>query len=155
MTSTPNGLPNTGSALGFGSSLTGINVTTGIIDDTFLSGTYAFSMPDEGTITSIAAYFSSTTSLLLDGSTITITAEIYTSSTPNNDFTAVPGGIVTLSPALTGALSPGIISNGIATGLSIPVTAQTRVLVAFSINVSGLPNVYTVTGFANAGIKIQ
>ncbi len=76
---------------------------------------FAFSVPRAGTITSIAAYFSTTLALSLLGTTVTITAQLYSSTTPNNIFTAIPGASVTLAPPLTGVLALGTISNGITT----------------------------------------
>ncbi len=60
-----------------------------------------------------------TAALSLVGSTVTITAQLYSSTVPNNLFTPIPGAIVTLAPSLTGILSIGNISNGITTGLNI------------------------------------
>ncbi|WP_414826713.1 exosporium glycoprotein BclB-related protein [Bacillus nakamurai] len=91
---------------------------------------FAFSAPRSGTITSIAGYFSTTAALSLVGSTVTITAQLYSSTVPNNTFTPIPGAAVTLSPPLTGILSIGTIINGITTGLNISVTPQTRIFTA-------------------------
>ena len=114
----------------------------------------AFSVPRAGTITSLAAYFSVTAGLNILGTTITITAQLYQSTTPNNSFTAVPGAVVTLSPALTGTVSIGAVSNGITTGLNIPVNPQTRLLLVFSATASGLSLVNTIAGYASAGLTI-
>ena len=136
----------------------GLTITGGVINLTNPAGTltnFAFSMPRAGTITSISAFFSTTAALSLVGSTIQITAQLYSSSTPNNQFTAVPGAVVTLSPALTGVLSVGAISSGITTGLNITVTTQTRLMLVFSATASGLSLVNTVVGYASAGIAIS
>ncbi|WP_349629775.1 exosporium glycoprotein BclB-related protein, partial [Lysinibacillus sp. D4A1_S13] len=76
---------------------------------------FAFSATRSGTITSIAAYFSTTAALALVGSTVTITAQLYRSTVPNNTFTPIPGASVTLDPPFTGILSIGRVSNGITT----------------------------------------
>ncbi|WP_289306511.1 exosporium glycoprotein BclB-related protein [Paenibacillus terrae] len=148
----------TTSLIGFGSSATGISLLGGVID---LTGTlvgplinFAFSVPRDGVITSIAGYFSTTAALTLVGSTVTITAQLFSSTTPDNTFTAVPGATVTLAPPLTGIIALGTISNGITTGLAIPVTAQTRLLLVFSATATGLSLVNTVVGYASAGITI-
>jgi len=158
MTTVAGGLVGTTSVLGFGSSATGISLSGGTID---LTGNvlgpiinFAFSAPRDGTITAIAAYFSTTLALSLLGSTVTITAQMYSSTTPNNIFTAIPGAIVTLAPPLTGVVSLGSISNGITTGLSIPVTAQTRLLMVFSATATGTSLINTVVGYASAGLTI-
>ncbi|WP_413409119.1 exosporium glycoprotein BclB-related protein [Paenibacillus amylolyticus] len=152
------GLVGTTSLIGFGSSATGVSILGGTID---LTGTivgplinFAFSVPRDGVITSIAAYFSTTAALALVGSTVTITAQLFSSPTPNNAFTAVPGAVVTLAPPLTGIIALGSISNGITTGLTIPVTAQTRLLLVFSATATGLTLVNTVIGYASGGVNI-
>ncbi|WP_405159254.1 exosporium glycoprotein BclB-related protein [Paenibacillus sp. FSL H8-0283] len=152
------GLVGTTSLIGFGSSATGVSILGGTID---LTGTivgplinFAFSVPRDGVITSIAAYFSTTAALALVGSTVTITAQLFSSPTPNNAFTAVPGAVVTLAPPLTGIIALGSISNGITTGLTIPVTAQTRLLLVFSATAAGLTLVNTVVGYASGGVNI-
>jgi BclB C-terminal domain-containing protein len=113
----------------------------------------AFSMPRAGTITDIAAFFSTTLSLSLVGSTITVTAQLYSSTTPDNIFSPI-GTAVTLAPALTGILAAGTVSNGILTGLSLAVTPETRLLMVFSITATGVSLINTVIGYASAGITI-
>ncbi len=152
------GLVGTSSMVGFGSSATGVSIVGGIIDLTGAAGTllnFAFSVPRDGTITSIAAFFSTTVALSLVGSTIEITAQLYSSPTPNNSFTAVPGAVVTLAPPLTNILAIGEISNGISSGLAIPVTAGTRLLLLFSATATGISLINTVAGYASAGLTID
>jgi BclB C-terminal domain-containing protein len=158
MTTIAGGLVGTTSLVGFGSSATGISLVGGAID---LTGTalgptidFSFSVPRDGTITSLTAFFSNTVALALVGSTVTITAQLYESTTPDNTFTAIPGAIVTLAPALTGTVALGAVSNGITTGLTIPVTAQTRLLLVFSAEAAGLSLLNTITGYASAGLNI-
>lgn len=158
LTTIAGGLVGTTSLIGFGSSATGVSILGGTID---LTGTvvgplinFAFSAPRDGVITSIAAYFSTTAALALVGSTVTITAQLFSSPTPDNAFTAVPGAIVTLAPPLTGIIALGSISNGITTGLAIPVTAETRLLLVFSATATGLSLVNTVVGYASGGVNI-
>lgn len=158
LTTVLGGLVGTTSLIGFGSSATGVSILGGTID---LTGTivgplinFAFSVPRDGVITSIAAYFSTTAALALVGSTVTITAQLFSSPTPDNAFTAVPGAVVTLAPPLTGIIALGSISNGITTGLTIPVTAQTRLLLVFSATATGLSLVNTVVGYASGGVNI-
>ena len=115
---------------------------------------FSFSVPSDGIITSIAAYFSTSAPLALIGSTITVTAQLYSSTTPNNIFSPVAGAAITLSPALIGIIAIGAISNGVITGLSIPVTSETRLLMVFSATAAGLSLVNTVSGYGSAGIRI-
>jgi BclB C-terminal domain-containing protein len=158
MTTIAGGLAGTTSLLGFGSSATGISLVGGTID---LTGTvlgpiinFAFSVPRDGTITSISAYFSNTVALTLVGTTVTITAQLFSSDTPDNTFTAIPGAVVTLAPPLTGIIGLGAISSGITTGLSIPVTAETRLLLVFSATADGVSLINAVTGYASGGVTI-
>ncbi|KAA8745999.1 exosporium glycoprotein BclB-related protein [Paenibacillus sp. UASWS1643] len=158
LTTVAGGLVGTTSLIGFGSSATGISIIGGTLD---LTGTlvgplinFAFSAPRDGVITSIAAYFSTTAALTLVGSTVTITAQLFSSPAPNNAFTAVPGALVTLAPPLTGLIALGSISNGITTGLAIPVTAETRLLLVFSATATGLTLLNTVVGYASGGVNI-
>lgn len=158
LTTVLGGLLNTSSLIGFGNSATGVTITGGVIDLTGAAGTllnFAFSVPRAGTITSLAAYFSTTAALALVGSTVTITAQLFRSTTPNNTFTAVPGALVTLAPPLTGVVALGTISSGLTSGLSIPVTAGERLLLVFSASVTaGLDVATTVAGYASGGLTI-
>ncbi|WP_312884133.1 hypothetical protein [Clostridium psychrophilum] len=89
MTTIAGGLPGLPSFVGFGSSAQGSAVFGSSIDLTGSASAvvnFAFSVPSDGTITSIAAYFSTSASLALIGSTITVTAQLYSSTTPNNIF---------------------------------------------------------------------
>ncbi|WP_242941237.1 exosporium glycoprotein BclB-related protein [Sporobacter termitidis] len=154
MTTVLGGLLNTSSAISFGSGVSGITVTGGILDGTTLTNE-AFSVPRDGTITSMAAFFSTTAALTLVGSTVTITAQLYASPTPDNTFTAVPGALVTLAPPFTGVLAIGTISDGTTTGLAIPVTTGTRLLMVFTATVTaGLDIATAIVGYASAGLSI-
>ncbi len=149
------GLLNTSSAVGFGLNLPGISAASGTISLLGLTN-YAFSMPRDGIITSLAGYLSITAGLSLIGSTVTVTAQLFQSTTPNNTFVAVPGAVVTLAPSLTGLISIGDVSSGVNTGLSIPVTAGTRLLLVFSAEVTGgLDLGAAIAGYASAGLGIS
>uniref|UniRef100_UPI0032618417 exosporium glycoprotein BclB-related protein n=1 Tax=Clostridium sp. NkU-1 TaxID=1095009 RepID=UPI0032618417 len=116
----------------------------------------AFSMPRSGIITSLAGYLSISAGVSLIGSTVTVSAQLFQSTTPNNTFVEVPGAVVTLAPPLSGLISIGNISSGITTGLNIPVTAGTRLLLVFSAEVTaGLDLAATVAGYASAGLGIS
>ena len=158
MTTIAGGLIGTTSLVGFGSSATGIDLIGGQID---LTGTvlgplinFAFSVPRDGTITSLAAFFSNTVALTLLTTTITITAELFISTGPDNTFVPT-GAVATLAPALTGTVSLGDVSSGIADGLSVPVSAGDRLLVVFSTTAAGLDLINVVTGYASAGVAIS
>jgi BclB C-terminal domain-containing protein len=148
------GLANTQALIGFGGN--GSVVAVGGIIDTTALNSFAFSAPRAGIITSIAAYYSVGAALALALSTITITAQLYSSATPDDSFAPIVGATVTLSPALTGAVSVGFITSGITTGLSIPVTAGTRLMMVFSPAVTaGLDIAAIISGFASAGVSIE
>ncbi|WP_325765956.1 MULTISPECIES: hypothetical protein [Bacillus cereus group] len=86
---------------------------------------------------------------------MTITAQLYSFTTPDNIFTPIPGASVTLAPALIGVVALGTISNGITTRLSIPVTAKIRLLLVFSATFVGLSLIKTITGYASEGVRIS
>jgi BclB C-terminal domain-containing protein len=153
MTTVLGGLAGIQSLIAFGSNELG-TVVGGVIDTTGVSS-HAFSMPRDGTITSMAAYFSVGAAVALVGSTVTITAQLYSSPTPDDDFTPVVGATVALAPPLTGLVAIGDTSNGIVTGLAIPVTAQTRLLMVFSAAVTaGIDIATIITGYSSAGVTI-
>lgn len=155
MTTVLGGLLNTSSAVGFGINLPGISAAGGTISLVGLTN-LAFSMPRDGTITSLAAYLSISAGLSLIGSTVTVTAQLYQSATPDDTFVPVSGAIVTLAPPLTGLITVGDISSGITTGLNIPVTAGTRLLLVFSATVTdGIDQAAAIAGYASAGLGIS
>ncbi|WP_308018569.1 hypothetical protein [Bacillus sp. SRB3LM] len=86
---------------------------------------------------------------------MTITAQLYSSTTPGNIFTPIPGALVNVALALTGAVALGAISNGITTGVSIPVTEETRLLLVFSTTAAGLSLINIITGYAIGGVRIS
>jgi len=139
--------------LGFGSSVNG-----GLVGGNIVTATpgvpFAYSMPRDGILTDIAAYFSNTAAASITGATGTIRAEVYTSPTPNNTFSAVPSAFVDLVPTLTGAIASGTTFNGRTTGLNIPLTAETRVVIVFRLLVVGTNLNQTITGIAGAGLNI-
>lgn len=158
LTTVAGGLAGFPAFVGFGNSVQFLTVLGSTIDITNASGTlsnFAFQMPRAGVITGFSAYFSTTAALSLIGSSVTVNAQIYQSPTPNNVFTPIAGTLISLSPSLTGALSIGTQLNGALTGLNIPITAQTRLMLVFSATASGLSLLNTVTGYASAGLSIN
>ncbi|MCW5833088.1 MAG: hypothetical protein KIS78_11860, partial [Labilithrix sp.] len=157
LTTIAGGLAGTPAFIGFGSSAPGLTILGATID---LSGgpgillNQAFSMPVDGTITSLASYFSTTAALSLVGSTVTVRAQLYSSVTPDNTFAPIPGAEVTLAPPLTGIVSLGTISSGETTGLSIPVTGGTRLLWVVSATADGLSLVNAVAGYTSGGMTV-
>jgi len=161
MATTIAGLVGTAGLIGFGSSASNISALGGALD---LSGAligfpildFAFSVPRAGTISSIAAFFSTTVALSLLTSSISIEAQLYispASSGPNNSFTPLAGASVVLPP-ISGIIAVGTTRNNIATGLAIPVSPQDRLVMVFTVTGTGITVVTTATGYASAGITI-
>ena len=152
------GLTGTSALLGFGNSASGISNPGGFIDLTGASGmnlNMAFSVPRDGTITSLSGSFSTTLAHSLIGSNITVTAQLYQADASSNIFTPIPGALVTMAPAYSGILPMGAITSGITPGLNIPVIAGTRMLLVFSAIADGISLVNTLTGYASAGVAIN
>ncbi|MDE7286550.1 MAG: hypothetical protein K2N55_06890 [Lachnospiraceae bacterium] len=158
LTTIAGGLAGIPAFVGFGSSAQGLTLLGSTIDITNASGTlsnFAFQVPRAGIITSFSAFLSTTVALSLVGSTVTVNAQIYQSTTPNNVFTPIAGTLISLTPSLSGIISIGTLLNGTLTGLNIPVTAQTRLMLVFSATASGLSLLNTVAGYASAGLSIN
>ncbi len=143
--------------MAFGNSTVLPNILGATIDLTGSAGllaNMAFSVPRAGTITDITAYFSTVLGLSLVGTTVTVHAQLYQSTTPDNTFSPIAGTDVSLSPTLGGIISIGDIASGTLSGLSIPVTAGTRLLMVFDITASGVSLLNTLTGYASGGVNI-
>ena len=143
--------------IGFGNSITSATVLGATIDLTGEVGgllNFAFSVPRDGTITSIAAFFSLVVGLNIIGTTSTVQAQLYSSTTPNNIFSPIAESLVTVG-SYSGIVSAGEVRNNILSGLSIPVVEQERLLMVFSITTTGLNLLNTVVGYASAGITIE
>ena len=158
LTTIAGGLAGIPAFIGFGSSAQGLTLLGSTIDITNAAGTlsnFAFQVPRAGIITSFSAFFSTTVGLSLPGSTVAVRAQIYQSATPNNVFSPIAGTLINLTPSLTGIVAIGTLLNGSLTGLNIPVTAQTRLMLVFSATASGLTLLNTVAGYASAGLSIN
>lgn len=157
LTTIEGGFEGIPSFLGYGDSTCGLGPLSNPIDLTNPAGTrtnFAFSMPRDGIITSISAFFSTTVALSLTNTNVNIKLQLYSSPTPNNIFTAIQGTTLNLSPILTGQIPIGTISHGIISNLSIPVTSQTRLLLVFSATATGSILINSIVGYASAGIGI-
>jgi BclB C-terminal domain-containing protein len=103
----------------------------------------------------LAGFFTVTTGIGVLLGTATIQAQLYSAPANSNTFSPVTGASVTLAPSLTGLISVGLISNGITSGLTIPVTAGQRLLLVFSVTTTGLNVITTLTGAASGGVTIS
>ena len=79
-------------------------------------------IPKDVTISGISAYGQTTSALALVGTTITVTATLWTGSTPDSG-SAVAGVNCLLTPALTGIVAQNTLMECATTGLSVPVSA--------------------------------
>ncbi|GGC97843.1 hypothetical protein GCM10007216_30780 [Thalassobacillus devorans] len=157
LTTLGDGLIGTSSLVGFGDSVSGVEAIEGQINLENVGGlpNFAFSVPRDGEITSIAAFFSTTAGLNLIGSTATVTAELYIAPQNSNIFSPT-GASVTLSPSFSGIININDTSSGINDTLSFPVTAGERLLMVFSVEITdGIPLAVTLTGAASAGVSIS
>lgn len=137
-------------------SVSNVSIASGTIDATN-SNVAGLAQPITGnrTLTSINGYFTNTTAMSLIGSTLTARVEVWTSPTPNNAFTPVPGATCTLAPALTGILAMGMVTNCTTTGLSIPITNQTQAILVVRSDVTGLASATTLSGYWSAGLTLS
>jgi BclB C-terminal domain-containing protein len=150
------GIADTGAAIGFGSSLDGVNVSGVTIDLTGSPGlatNMAFSMPRDGTLVQLSAFFSNVVAVVIPlGSTANIVVQLYRSTTPDNIFTPVPGALVTL-PFPAGLISIGTFASD-TVAIAIPVLNEDRLLLVARLEVTGVDVVTTVTGYVSAGLAI-
>jgi BclB C-terminal domain-containing protein len=154
MTTILGGLAGTTSVLGFGTSATGVSLLGGGIDASALTN-FAYSVPRNGTITSISGFFSTTVALALVGTTLNIQAQLFAAPAGSNSFLPVPGALVNLAPSLSGIVAIGNTAFGTTSGLSIPVLAGSRLLLVYSATASGIGLITSVTGYASAGVSID
>ena len=151
------GLAGTPALIGFGTSaelLTVLGATIDLTGSTGLLYNLSFSVPRDGIITSIAGYFSVVIGLTVLSTDITIRAQLYRSTTPDNVFSPIAGAFVDLAPTLGGVISIGDISSGINDGLSIPVNSGDRLLLVFSATATGVNLLNAITGYASGGVNI-
>ncbi|HTN44907.1 MAG TPA: exosporium glycoprotein BclB-related protein [Flavipsychrobacter sp.] len=149
------GLVGTTATVGFGGSASGISIAGGLLDLSTVLNNHAFTVPRAGTITSVYADFRATLGLNLIGSTVNVSAQLYSAPAGSNIFSPVSGTAVSLTPALTGIVSLGSLSEGSLTGLSIPVTAGTKLLLVYSATATGLSLINTVVGVTGGGVSVQ
>lgn len=156
------GIVGTVALIGFGTAAPGVSLGAGgtiILPGSLVSEliNFAFTVPRNGTITSISAFFDNLVELNTAVSSVTITVRLFSAPVGSETFTAIPGASVTLAPAITGILSSGGISVGTNDALSIPVTTGTRLLLVYSATGTGtgLPvGLSLVAGSASAGVSI-
>jgi BclB C-terminal domain-containing protein len=135
-----NDAPNSVTPLGPANTLTGTEI--GI----------AQSFPRDCIVTSISGFFSTTLAATFSLETVTVSGQLYISTTPDNVFTPVVGTHLALAPSLTGVVAPGTVMSGILTGLAIPVLAGSTGIFVFSATADGATLVSTVAGGGSLAI---
>ena len=145
-----NGVP---SFIGFGGSAAGNQALESSIDMALIDN-LSFSIPRNGTLDSLTAYFSTTIPTDLTNTTVTIFAKLYKSDIPDNNFVEIPNTTITLTPNLTGNVPVGAIVSGTINNLNIPVTPKTRLLFVFSAKSSGERFQNSIIGYASGGLSI-
>ncbi|MDM5438827.1 exosporium glycoprotein BclB-related protein [Bacillus hominis] len=143
----------TSGLLGFGSSF-GLNVSLASINLTSAIQDFAFVAPRDGTITSLAGFFSVTVGIALPGlaSPVRVQMQLYKASATGNTFTPI-GTPLLLDPAFT-TIAANAPLSGIAPQ-AIPVAAQEKILLVVSLTTNGANLASAVTGFASAGITFE
>lgn len=145
------GLPSQVSQVGFG---TAINTNTTDLPNLIMSNE-AFTISQDGFITSIAATFVLRDEADFQTSQSVIRATIYKAVKGSNNFLPT-AATVELTPVLTGLKIAGFIASG-STQVYIPVATEERLIMIFSLSQTNLPagfNGGTINGFESAGITI-
>ena len=160
LTSLLGGLVGIPSFVGFGSSAPGLTTFGPVIDITGtgdgLGLNYAFSVPRDGILTAVTAYFSVTAAFGVVIGDYTIHAQLFSSTAPNNSFNEIATSDITLTPALPGlTIALGDICTGSVTGLNIPVSLGDRLLLVFYVVPPASSAAATVIGYASAGVAIS
>jgi len=106
----------------------------------------ALSFPRAVTLTRFCAWISVVDPVNFGVATGTVTAQLYSSPTPNNTFTALP---VSVTMPLTGNVMPGTFSNVISGTLNVPIGEQERVLLIFSLSANAA-NLYHLISYMGA-----
>lgn len=117
----------------------------------------AFSMPRDGTLVQLSAYFSLANALDLSafpGSQVDIRVEVWSSPTPNDSFT--PTGLGLELPFTGGVLlNIGTFGSNTSGPVAIPVANQERILLLAVVSTTGIDEVITFEGFLSAGLAIE
>ncbi|CAG7644015.1 hypothetical protein PAESOLCIP111_04603 [Paenibacillus solanacearum] len=106
-----------------------------------------------GTLTQVEASFKNTIAQSLVGSTITVYADIYVDHNNDNIYEKATG--VTLAPAYTGLVPIGETITAQSTGLQVPITAGSKLLVVYYAESMGIQMVTNLPGEVEANITIK
>lgn len=120
------------------------------------AGTLAQPFPRSGTLTAFSATAQLTQAIALIGSTLTVTAQLYTGPSNSASMTAVAGAVCTFAPTLTGIQTADSLFACTTTGLSVPVQAGTvGLIVVRSTVTAGLDTATTPRFAVGASLNIQ
>lgn len=152
------GVGSTGSLIGFGFAWPNVDVSGPTIN---LQGSLgfafdqSFSMPRDGTLISLEAFFSNLVPIHLGFEVADLIVQVYRSAatgpgTPTNTFSPIPGALVSM--ALTGSLIFGLVEFGSA-AFSVPVAKEDRLLLVARLSTTSF-QLQTVTGYISGGLSI-
>jgi BclB C-terminal domain-containing protein len=112
--------------VGFGESSSGLNAGDGFTLNNNIN--FAFLVAEPGVLTSIGGSFTVNPGVTL-GAEVIVTARLFEAvgPVPGNTFTPVPGGLVSFT-AFDGTVATGTTHSNFSNGLSIPISAGTRLL---------------------------
>lgn len=116
---------------------------------------FSFSLPRNGTLDSLTVFFSTVDVVDFNNTTITIKAQLYESTTPDNTFYPIAGSSINLSPLLTGSLQNGTVCKGTTTSINYPVALETRLLLVFSSISTHTSQQKAFGGYASGGLTIK
>ncbi len=153
LTTLDDGLVGTYGMMGFGNSIISAIALGATIDTSTLLSLQAFTMPRDGSITSLSGFFSVLVGLELFTGSLTIRMQIYQQTGASNIFTPIATTILDL-PALTGSIEIGHTVGANLTGLSIPVALGDRLLLVVSTSTTGIDTATAIDGYASAGLNI-
>jgi len=117
------------------------------------TGTEFFVVPRSGIITSISGYYVNLKGVSSTG-VLTMTGQLFQSDIPGSTkFFPVSGATVTFPSIPSGYIAGGMTLSGNNTGLSIPVTAGSRLLMIYTLSVTGAQAAPTLIGTISGGFK--
>jgi len=141
-------------AIGFGSSGT-VLVSGPLGSITLTDPNFAFAVPREACLRTLAAYLTVTTAPVEGLGTVTIFAQLYRAEPGSNLFTPIPGATVAF-PAITSTTAVGTTFNGIVKGINYPLCEQDRLLLVYTATSTGAAAEGDTIGFtASAGVAIS
>jgi BclB C-terminal domain-containing protein len=160
MTQNAQGVSVLGSLIGFGQvvrniSLAGSTINLGSTTADVLRNT-AITVPQDASITAVSGYFSATQNVSIGGiDVITVSLEVWASTTPDDDFTLLTGTHIDLATFVF-QLNAGDIGSATTSNLTpIFVSAGTRLILVARISGVDDPPFsapHTLRGYVSGGI---